>query len=780
MHPENSCSLSIDWEVIQGMTDIGWVKNSEVAKLTIDHCRDAIFWHRGTRIVYVNEQACRSLGYSRDELESMTLDEIDDGLSPSEKRDLMGRILQNGSGIFETINVRKDGSRFPVELSVTVHRIGGEMLFCGIARDITERRASEEQLRRSQHALEQKIRELRAAESRYNLAIEGGRLGTFEWILSDGGGCVSDSVFRIFGRQPGVLRPTYRAFAEHAHPHDLKRLERVFGVAQKMRRPVSQEARIFWPDGSMHWIEIRARFAYDDFGQPVRLDGVMIDIDEKKTAQARLQSSEQALKLALDAGEMGTWEWNLQTDYVECSDHALRIFGYTVDQIIPTFQIFQNHLHPDDRSLVLNTLAESRERRREHHLEHRIITAGGEVRWIEARGRFQYDVRGHAIRMRGVVLDITRRKNAEEELELRRFAVDVAAEALFTLTLDGRFIDVNQVACQRLGYDREELLRMSVPDISASHSAERFREHMEILRAERVRVIPGIHRRRDGSLIDVEISARIFEYQGQEYICATARDITKLKRAEEKQRELDQQLAHMNRLAGLGEMAGTIAHELNQPLAVIANGASLLQNCLESENPNRAEIAELSELVSEQAVVAGEIVRRMRGFCLNKPPQRASVDLGEVIEESVQLLRPALRHASINVLMELDPIADMMVDRVQIQQVLVNLIHNAIDSMMNSPSDQRQLSVSTACDSELTVRIIVADSGPGISPEQAERIFVPFASSKLNGMGMGLPISRSIIEAHGGRLILDRTVSPGAAFCIELPRDVPVQKGSAS
>ena len=359
--------------------------------------------------------------------------------------------------------------------------------------------------------------------------------------------------------------------------------------------------------------------------------------------------------------------------------------------------------------------------------------------------------------------------NTQEELRLRRFAVDVAAEAMFTLRPDGHLLEVNQTACDRLGYTRDELLKMNVSQVYASSSSDTFADHVAMLRRDAIRVIPTRHRRKDGTLLDVEVSARLFEYEGHEYICATARDVSDLKLAEEKQRDLHQQLAHMNRLSSMGEMASTIAHELNQPLCVISSFASLLQYTAETESFDTSVAKEITETIGSQAVLAGDIVRRMRGFCLNKPPTRVSVNLRELVDESISLLDPELRHAAVTVRVQINVISEILVDRIQIQQVLVNLVHNAIEAMEDVPRKDRVLRVYAEQTSANAVRLTVADCGEGIPECRRAMVFQPFASTKADGMGMGLAISRSIIEAHNGKLVLDDAIMRGTMFHIDLP-----------
>ena len=268
--------------------------------------QEAVFWHRQERIVAVNDQACQILVYSRKELQSMCMDQVAPGASMKTGRD---EACRNGSVVLDAGMRHRNGHHIATRITLTAHESNGETLYCGIARQIPPDPQSADQ--RSSNELQNRVEELQRAERRIQLAIEGGRLGTFGWILPDPamllptsdssfliecGSCeVSDSLYRMFGRDPGSVFPTYTAFATQVHPDDLLRLERVFGIASRTGRPVAQETRIIWPDGSIHWVEIRGMFSISPEGQAFRLDGVMVDIDQKKRTEIHLTESEQNL-----------------------------------------------------------------------------------------------------------------------------------------------------------------------------------------------------------------------------------------------------------------------------------------------------------------------------------------------------------------------------------------------------------------------------------------------------------------------------------------------------
>lgn len=864
-----------------------------LAELAMEQSYQAIYWIHDRRIIHANRAACQALGYSPQELNECQVGDIYPETAANNPDSWWKRMRPENVSKQESVHRRRDGSLFPVEVSIATHDISGETYTCLIAQDITERKKTEQRYCAGERELQNTIEDLRESEERYraiidtsfdiiitsengiirevneafatlsgydqeaaigmrladmltaesgtvseenilaekngvyelvgrrkdgklvdvevvgrtihqkgrklrlsairdisvrkhsernsvasqkrlDLAMEGGRLGIFEWVLAEDGGAVSDSFFRLFGREPRSVRPTYRMFAKLTHPDDLRRLERIYGVAQRTGRAIAQEARIYWPDGSLHWVEVRARFTYDSDGNPVRLDGVMVDIDEKKEAEKKFQQSQLNLSMAMESGNMGTYEWDVMSRCLEFSPGGSRVTGWNTETESIPFRTWLRQVHPNDRAAVVRTIAKARRDRSEVTLEHRVKNADGVYQWIEGRGRFTYDRSGAAVRMCGVVANIDHRKQAEEELRLHRFAVDVAAEAMFTIRTDGSIVDVNQTACDRLGYSREELLKLSVPDFS-SFAAENFNEHVAALRQTTSRVVQTSHRRKDGSLFDVEVSARMFEYEGHEYICATARDVTELRRAEKENRELDRQLAHVNRLNCMGEMASTIAHELNQPLYVISNLAALLQYSAKTGELDSDETNRMMETIGSQAVLAGEIVRRMRGFCMNKPPTQKVTDLRELIRESIRLLEPELRHSNVRTETDFRDAPKVLIDRVQIQQVLVNLVHNAIEAMAETPRNDRYLKICTHRYSRQSVRISVSDHGPGIALPCENSVFEPFVTTKENGMGMGLAISRSIIEAHKGRLAQDEDAVGGTTFHI----DIPVSKSSA-
>ena len=236
-----------------------------------------------------------------------------------------------------------------------------------------------------------------------------------------------------------------------------------------------------------------------------------------------------------------------------------------------------------------------------------------------------------------------------------------------------------------------------------------------------------------------------------------------------------EELAHVSRLSTIGTMASSIAHELNQPLAAMVNHTFVLETQSQDESPDLASLRDHATNIREQAMRAGSIVSSVRNLVKKTKPSRAQVDPNEVIRKSLVLLEPELRDNGIQLQQQFaEPVPSLYADGVQLQQVLVNLIRNAIDAMKDTKRAERVLTVVTRVNHQCEVEIAVADTGHGLCTSETESVFEAFHSTKQEGMGMGLAISRSIAEAHSGRLTADHKYNGGAVFRMSLPLGMSV------
>jgi two-component system sensor kinase FixL len=278
------------------------------------------------------------------------------------------------------------------------------------------------------------------------------------------------------------------------------------------------------------------------------------------------------------------------------------------------------------------------------------------------------------------------------------------------------------------------------------------------------RVVVG--ERKDGSTFPMELAVGEMRSGNQRFFTGFIRDLTERQRTEARLHELQSELVHISRLTAMGEMASTLAHELNQPLSAISNYMKGSRRLLEKSSESTAALLrDAMEKASEQALRAGQIIKRLRDFVSRGETERRVENARKLVEEASALALVGARNQGVRVKFEFDPAADLVLaDRVQIQQVLLNLMRNAVEAM--ETSERRELTIATAKDSDDTVAISVADTGCGIAPEPSSQLFQPFFTTKRQGMGVGLSISRTIVEAHGGKL--EALPNPGGGTIFRL------------
>jgi PAS domain S-box-containing protein len=377
------------------------------------------------------------------------------------------------------------------------------------------------------------------------------------------------------------------------------------------------------------------------------------------------------------------------------------------------------------------------------------------------------------------VLDLTERKRAEEELrasEARfRIFVDHATDAFMLHAEDGTILDVNRHACESLGYSRDELIGMVPTDFDPDAKAAFHPGLRERLDAGEIVAFESRHRRKDGTEFPVEIRLREFEQGGRRV--SLARDISDRKRAEadareseRRYRETQAELARANRVATMGQLTASIAHEVNQPIGAAVTNANAALRWLSAQRPDLEEVRQALRRIVENGNRASEVIGRIRALIKKAPPRKEGVAINDAILGVVTLIHGEVvknRVSARTQLAEGLPIIEG--DRVQLQQVILNLIVNAIEAMSGQNEPPRTLLISTEKNQPDGVLVAVRDSGPGPAPETLERLFDPFYTTKADGMGMGLSICHSIIEAHGGRLWASANQSRGAVFQFTLP-----------
>jgi PAS domain S-box-containing protein len=516
--------------------------------------------------------------------------------------------------------------------------------------------------------------------------------------------------------------------------------------------------------------------------QITHLAGVAI---QQKLAQEKLQRSEAYLAEAQKLTHTGSWVWDARTQKVlYCSEEMFRIFGLDPREGLPTREHFQQRVHPEDRDFVDKRFETSLREKIDSFDEYRVVLPDGTVRHINSAGHPVLDEDGELIEYVATAIDITERKGGE--LERRRLAslVEQAADLMAISDLSGGTpLYLNKAGLKMVGFDSLEEARARrgihfilpadrqfVNDVvwptvleKGSWSGEmRFRHF------------------KTGDPIPVLYSAfRIDDPEtGQPVnVGNVCRDITERKRAEEKLRENDRryremqmELAHANRVATMGQLTASIAHEVNQPLAAVVANAEACLRWLDRGTPDLDAARRSVEWVIDDGIRASEVIRRVRALANKTEIEKVPVDVNEVVREVVALVQRELTSHRVSLRMELAPaLPTTLGDRVQLQQVMINLVMNGIEAMQSVPDRPREVVIRSRQQETQQVLASVTDCGVGIAAEDADRLFSAFFTTKSSGMGMGLSICRSIVEAHGGRLWATANVPHGATFQFTLP-----------
>jgi two-component system sensor kinase FixL len=361
--------------------------------------------------------------------------------------------------------------------------------------------------------------------------------------------------------------------------------------------------------------------------------------------------------------------------------------------------------------------------------------------------------------------------------------VESSEDAIIGNDLDGFVTSWNRSAERIFGYSEQEMLGQPIFRLAASGYDTEMRDILRRVReGERIDHYQTLRRRADSSSVNVSLSVSpIYDVSGRlAGASKVARDITRtvqselaLKESQIRLQELQGELLHVSRLSAMGEMASALAHEINQPLAAISNYMKGSRRLLAvSSDPIAPKIEAAMDKAAEQAIRAGQIIRRLREFAARGESDKRAESLAKLIEDATALALLGHRERNMTVTIEVKADDLVLADRVQIQQVLVNLMRNAVEAM--AESEQRELTIRCEKVADEMVEVTVADTGKGLPDGARDNLFRPFFTTKESGMGVGLSISRSIVEAHGGNMRAEPNAAGGATFVFSLPSASPV------
>jgi PAS domain S-box-containing protein len=632
----------------------------------------------------------------------------------------------------------------------------------GLITDIDEQKRAEEKLRESEH------------ESRLIVDSIPGLIA----VLSASGEVerVNQPLLDYLGKSLEEARQW--AVDDTVHPDDRSGYLQAFAQAFATGDPVEYEAvRVRRFDGVYRWLNMRGLPLRDRQGHIVRWYFLLTEIDDRKRAEEALRESENESRLIVDSVPGMIAVLSASGDPERVSQPLLDYFGRSLEECRQW--AVDDSIHPDDRPGYLQAFGRSFAAGDPVEYEAmRIRRFDGVYRWFNARGLPLRDRQGHIVRWYFLLTEIDDRKRAEDELrrsEARhRVVVETASDAVVSIDESGAIILANPATKRIFGYNPEELigkpLTVLMPGAMGKHHETGFKRYLETgVRQLNWQGTEMTARRANGEEFPAEVSFGEMTVDQRRVFTGFIRDISEKKRSEEELRNTQAELTKMMRVMTIGQLTASIAHEVNQPLSGIITNASTCLRMLKSNPPNIDGAQETAQRTIRDGNRASEVITRLRTLFSKKQIDFEPLDINEVAREVVALLSGELQRNNVILKQELgDRLPTVNGDRIQLQQVILNLLRNASDAMRDVEDRPRQIVLRTDLEDE-HVRLSVQDSGVGFTPDVADQMFESFYTTKSDGMGVGLSVSRSIIEANRGRLWATANEGPGATFAFSIP-----------
>ena len=735
-------------------------REARIRRLVDANIIGIIIWNIEGEVIEANDAFLRMVGYDRNDVAAGRIHRAD--LTPQEwhSRDIKTVAELEVAGTtrpYEKEYIRKDGSRIPVLVGAA--RFDGDRnQGVSFVIDLTERKRAEAALRERDAT----VRGL----------VDANIIGTFTWRHDKAGGAgfrpvfqdVNDAFLRIVGYDREDLAPGTSTWI--LTPPDW--VDRTQRAADEMRLNGAfqpYEKVFIRKDGSRVPVLVGAAQTGDT--------GIafVLDLTEQKRSEAVLRESEARVRHLIDANIIGIFIGDFDGNIVDANDTYLRLLGYDREDLLSGRINWVTITPPEllyrsERALQeMKSIGKARLYEKEYIRKDgsRVPALVGATIFGEGRGL-------------GFVLDLTDQKRAQAALreseEQWKAVFENNPIMYFMVDEAGIIMSVNPFGAEQLGYKVDELIGRPVQ--SVFYEADRdavyrnacacFQQPGQAMSWELRKV------RKNGEMIWVRETARATLIKNHLVLLIVCENITEGKRAAEALTEVQTELAHANRVAALGQLTASIAHEVNQPIAAAHNNAGAALNFLNATPPDLDEVREALRCILNDTDRAGNVISGVRTLIKKVPPQAKSLDINDAIREVIVITGGEAAKNGISVKAQLaEGLPLVQGVRVRLQQVALNLIINAIEAMSAADDGARELLISTEQSQGGGVLITVRDSGPGIDAKNVERIFESFFTTKTDGIGIGLSICRSIVEAHGGRLWASANVPHGAIFQFTLP-----------
>jgi PAS domain S-box-containing protein len=651
----------------------------------------------------------------------------------------------------------------------------------GTTQDITDRKRAEEERQTLSSALQE-------SKARLEEAQRVAHIGHYEWNLIENRVTWSDELYRIYGLPPQKDPIDVAMVLEMIHPEDREYVSRETEETIRSGIHSKAEHRIVRPDGEVRFVQDLGTVKRDASGRAYEMFGTGQDITDRKLAEQALRRSQFYLSEGERLAHMGSWaSSNLGIRWsddlvIYWSDEVYKIYGLDPKNGAPNLQQYLAAIHPQDRASMAETIKMMHEQRCGCDVTKRILRPDREVRYVRCVGVPVVED-GVFKGFHGTTMDVTAQELLTQELR-REQAYLAEAQSLThigswaTNFATGQIHHVSDETVRLHGFDPREgpiplerfydtihpedrpAVTAVIEDAIRTGADYDLREYRICLPDGTIRFLRAIgHRNPSG--------------ESGDYIGITM-DITDRKRAEEERerlRQLEADLAHTNRVNMMGELAAALAHEIKQPIAASITSANALSRWLAHDPPDLERARAAADRIEQDANRAADVINSLQSFYKRGTPvKRAIVDLRGVIEEMAVLLGTEAARYSITISAEIDKdIPKLRADRVQLQQVIMNLMLNAIEAMKDTGGE---LTIKSRVNPDGWLLVSISDTGVGLPEEQKEEIFDPFHSTKPQGTGMGLTITRSIVESYGGRVWATNNHGAGATFHLTLPGEV--------